>query len=156
MSDSSWSYGLQPTSLLYPWGFSRQEYRSGLPCPPPGELPNPETEPASPVSPALAGRFLTSGPLGKPPVFFTFFFLQHYLTLLLPGPHLFSGIASYHQRLSKKMFSFSLQIFIVFILILRSSNKLSFPGRAVVKNSPANEEDTSSIPGLGRSSREGR
>ena len=111
---------------------------------------------AEPMSAALAGRFLTSGPLGKPPVFFTFFFLQHYLTLLLPGPHLFSGIASYHLRLSKKMFSFSLQIFIVFILILRSSNKLSFPGRAVVKNSPANEEDTSSIPGLGRSSREGR
>jgi len=40
------------------------------------------------------------------------------------------------------MFSFSLQIFIIFILILRSSSKLSFPGRAVVKNSPASEEDT--------------
>ena len=28
-------------------GFSRQGYRSGFPCPPPGDLPNPETEPAS-------------------------------------------------------------------------------------------------------------
>ena len=28
-------------------GFSRQEYWSGLPCPPPGDLPDPETEPAS-------------------------------------------------------------------------------------------------------------
>ena len=27
--------------------FSRQEYWSGLPCPPPGDLPNPETEPVS-------------------------------------------------------------------------------------------------------------
>ena len=36
--------------------FSRQEYWSGLPCPPPGDLPNPGTELMSPVSPALAGR----------------------------------------------------------------------------------------------------
>ena len=32
-------------------GFSRQEYWSGLPCPPPGDPPNPGTEPASPASP---------------------------------------------------------------------------------------------------------
>ena len=38
-------------------GFSRQEYWSGLPRPPPGDLPNPGVEPKSPVSPALAGRF---------------------------------------------------------------------------------------------------
>ena len=37
--------------------FSRQEYWSGLPCPPPEDLPNPETEPASLMSPALAGGF---------------------------------------------------------------------------------------------------
>ena len=34
-------------------GFSRQEYCSGLPCPPPGELPDPGIEPAAPVAPAL-------------------------------------------------------------------------------------------------------
>ena len=34
-------------------------YWSGLPFPPPGDLSNPGIEPASPVSPALAGRFLT-------------------------------------------------------------------------------------------------
>ena len=33
--------------------FSRQEYWSGLPCPPPGDLPNPGMEPESPVSPEL-------------------------------------------------------------------------------------------------------
>ena len=34
-------------------GFSRQEHWSGLPCPPPGDLPHPGIEPASPASPAL-------------------------------------------------------------------------------------------------------
>ena len=36
-------------------GFSRQECWSGLPCPPPGDLPHPGMEPASLMSPALAG-----------------------------------------------------------------------------------------------------
>ena len=34
-------HGLKPAKLLCPWGFSRQEYWSGLPCPPPGDLPSP-------------------------------------------------------------------------------------------------------------------
>ena len=34
-------------------GFASQEYWSGLPCPPPGVLPDPGIEPESPVSPAL-------------------------------------------------------------------------------------------------------
>ena len=33
---------------LQSMGFSRQGYWSGLPCPPPGELPNPGIKPASP------------------------------------------------------------------------------------------------------------
>ena len=41
-------------------GFSRQEYWSGLPCPPPGELPDPGIELASLMSPALAGGFFTT------------------------------------------------------------------------------------------------
>ena len=41
-------------------GFSRQEYWSGLPFTSPGDLSNPGIEPASLVSPALAGRFFTS------------------------------------------------------------------------------------------------
>ena len=40
--------------------FSRQEYWSGLLCPPPGDLPDPGIEPVSPISPALAGRFFTT------------------------------------------------------------------------------------------------
>ena len=34
-------------------GFFRQEYWSGLPFPPPGNLPDPGIEPTPPVSPAL-------------------------------------------------------------------------------------------------------
>ena len=46
--------------------FSRQEYWTGLLFPPPGHLPNPGIKPASPVSPALAGRFFTTRSPGKP------------------------------------------------------------------------------------------
>ena len=38
-------------------GFSRQKYWSGLPCPPPGDVPDPGIKPESPTSPALAGSF---------------------------------------------------------------------------------------------------
>ena len=41
-------------------GFSRKEYWSGLPCPPPGDLPDPGIELSSLVSPALTGRFFTT------------------------------------------------------------------------------------------------
>ena len=34
-------------------GFSRQEYRSGLPCPPPGNVPYPEIKSMFPVAPAM-------------------------------------------------------------------------------------------------------
>ena len=46
--------------------FSRQEYWSGLPFPPPGDLPYPGIKPTSLVSLALAGRFFTTVPPGKP------------------------------------------------------------------------------------------
>ena len=43
-------------------GFSRQEYWRGLPCPPPGDLPYPGTEPESP---ALQADSLPTEPPGK-------------------------------------------------------------------------------------------
>ena len=49
--------------VLLSMGFSRQEYWSGLPSPPPGDLPNLGIES---VSPALAGGFFTTAPPGKP------------------------------------------------------------------------------------------
>ena len=44
-------------------GFFRQEYQSGLPCPSPGELPNPGTKARSPT---LQADSLPSEPPGKP------------------------------------------------------------------------------------------
>ena len=47
-------------------GFFRQEYWSGLPCPPPRDLPDLGIQPASPGSSCLAGCFFTAEPPGKP------------------------------------------------------------------------------------------
>ena len=60
--ETAWTIACQsPLSL----GFSRQEYWSGLPFPPPGGLPIPgiELEPMSPVSPALQADPLQAEPL---------------------------------------------------------------------------------------------
>ena len=55
--------------LVTPWtslpaplsmGFPRQEYWSGLPCPPPGDLPNPGIEP---MSPTLQASYLPTEPM---------------------------------------------------------------------------------------------
>ena len=59
MSDSAipWTVSCQaPLSM----GFSRQEYWSGLPCPPPGDLPNLGIKPESLMSLAFAGGFFTT------------------------------------------------------------------------------------------------
>ena len=63
VSDSLWPHGVGPARLPSPWGFFRQEYWSGLPCPPPGDLPHPGIEPRSP---ALRAASLLSEPPGKP------------------------------------------------------------------------------------------
>ena len=53
-----------PLSMEFP----RVEYWSGLPFPPPGELPDPEIKPKSPVfSPALQSDLLPDESSGKPP-----------------------------------------------------------------------------------------
>ena len=62
VSDSSQPQGLQPDRLLCPLGFSRQEYWSGLPFLPPGDFPDPGTEPGSL---ALQTDFLPSESWGK-------------------------------------------------------------------------------------------
>ena len=49
-SEAPWTVNPQaPLSM----GFSRQGYWTGLPCPPPGDLPDPGIKPASPVFPAF-------------------------------------------------------------------------------------------------------
>ena len=62
LSETLWTVARQvPLSM----GFSRQEYWSRLPFPPPGDLPDPGNEPKSLVSPALPGGFFTTEPPGK-------------------------------------------------------------------------------------------
>ena len=46
----------------------RQEYWSGLPFPPPGDLPDPGIESASLASPAFAGRFFTTSATCEAPL----------------------------------------------------------------------------------------
>ena len=43
-------------------GFSWQEYWSGVPCPPPGDLPDPGIEPSALKSRVMAGRLFTTSP----------------------------------------------------------------------------------------------
>ena len=68
-----------PLSMEFP----RQEYWSGLPFSTPGDLRDPGIEPISLVSPALAGRFFTTLPPGKP-VFKVIEIKLFIQTLLLP------------------------------------------------------------------------
>ena len=63
LSHSAVSNSLQshspPGSSAY--GTAQQEYWSGLPFPIPGDLPNSGIKPVSLMSPALTGRFFTTG-----------------------------------------------------------------------------------------------
>jgi len=67
VSDSLQPHGPWLARLLCPWGFSKQEYWSRLPCPPPGDLPNPGIKAVSLMSPALAGGFFTTGSTWEAP-----------------------------------------------------------------------------------------
>ena len=74
-------------------GISRQEYWSGLPFPPPEDLPDPGIKPVSPASPALAGRFFTTEPLGAP----AFSEQWAFLAPVVPHHHYPSSFTSHCQ-----------------------------------------------------------
>ena len=66
LSVTPWAVAHQaPLSM----GFSRQEYWTGLPFPPPGDLPNSGMEP---LSPALEGKFFPTEPSEKPQIIHTY------------------------------------------------------------------------------------
>ena len=78
LSDSTtlWNVAHQvPLSM----GFFEQEYCSGLPFPPPGDLPEPGIKPKSPVSSALAGGFFTTELPGKPNGVNCIYHVVHYI-----------------------------------------------------------------------------
>ena len=78
-------------------GFSRQEYWSGLLCPPPGDLPDPGIEPMSPVSPALAGGFFTA------PWVVTSSTFQHYLESPIGFPYFGPKKENRKKKKNKKL-----------------------------------------------------
>ena len=80
--------GRQPTRFLRPWGFSRQEYWSELPCPPPGDLYDPGTEHVSPVAPALQVDSLPTEPPGTPHFIYSslYMFISNSQFILPPFP----------------------------------------------------------------------
>ena len=94
--------------------FPRQEHWSGLPCPPPGDLPDPRIEPASLVSPALAGGFFTTSATWK--ALFRLYWRRqwHPTPVLLPGKSMdrgawqaaVHGVAKSQTRLSDFTFTF--------------------------------------------------
>ena len=76
MSNSVQPHGLTVAlQAPLPMGFSRQEYWSGLSCPPLGDLPDLGIKPTSFASPALAGGFF----------FFFFYHLCHLVSLHMAG-----------------------------------------------------------------------
>ena len=84
-----WTVALQ---ALLSMEFYRQEYWSGLPFSSAGDLPNPEIEPASLVSPALAGRFFTTEPPGKPILYLIYFTYFSYWLFCLVKAAIFACI----------------------------------------------------------------
>ena len=72
---------------LLSMGLPRQEYSSGLPLLPKGDLPNPEIKP---TSPALAGRLFTTAPPGTPHAYVHLITtqnkIQKQITAIQPAP----------------------------------------------------------------------
>ena len=78
-------------------GFSRQEHWSGLPYPPPGNLPHPGIETASPAAPALKEDSLPLSHLTSPnklyKYFYFIFFTQMVLTLQMERAHFLFNVS---------------------------------------------------------------
>ena len=110
-------------------GFSRQECWSWLPCPPPGDLPNPGIKPMSLISPALAGGFFINSTTGKPSM------LVIYCCRRRIRPHLWrdknQGICGYILNFHSCPLS---------EIIYNPPHTGGFLGGSMVKNMPAKQE----------------
>ena len=72
-----------PARLLCPWGFSRQEYWSGLSCPPPGDLSDPGIEPRSL---SLQADSLPLEPPEKPTLVTCYYAISYYIFYMFNFP----------------------------------------------------------------------
>ena len=143
MSDSLWPHGLLLAKSLCTWGFSRQEYWSGLPSSPPGDLPNPGIEPRSL---SLQADSLSSEPLGKPFFFFFFFSTQFILRWCLVE---YISICHQFWLIYKCVTNYYIG-FSVSISVHKLCYQWGFPGRSADKEFACNTGDPDSIPGLER------
>ena len=87
-------------------GFSRQEYWSGLPCLPLGNLPDPGREPMFLKSPALAGRIFSTSTTWESQVkVYTLLCMKYKINndlLNNTGSHLYYFVTTYNGREYKK------------------------------------------------------
>ena len=83
LSATLWTVALQ-TPLFT--GFSRQEYWSGLPSTPPGDLPDPGIEPVFFMSPAWASRFFTTSATWDSLLLPRYAVLLYFQALTVPSP----------------------------------------------------------------------
>ena len=114
-------------------GFSRQEYWNRLPCPPPGDLPNPGIDPKSPVSPALQENSLPLSHQGSKSTILQYKYPSHKRC----------GFDSWVRKIPWRSDMLPTAVF------------LGFPGGSTGKESTCNAGDLDSIPGLGWSPGEG-
>ena len=82
LSEAPWTVALQASLSME---FSRQEYWSGLPFPPPRDLSNPGIEPISLCLLHWQVDSLPLAPLGKPQLMFSVIYKKHKLESRLPG-----------------------------------------------------------------------
>ena len=119
-------------------GFSRQEYWGGLPCPPPGDLPNPAIKLASPATFPLQVDSLPLSYRGSPPSW------SHLKPITSQRPtsenHHTGGFNTRTEHTIHNRGTYSIW---------------GFPGDSDGKESTHNAEDPGSIPGWGRSLEEG-
>ena len=118
-----WTISCQASLTM---GFSRQEYRSGLPRPPPGNLPDPKIKPTSLTSPALAGEFFTTKLPGKPLSRYKRWASLSRLILIFSIPGLFIAVEK-AQWYRKPVISF---YEILWQTLIRLSIQHPFPGFA--------------------------
>ena len=129
-------------------GFSRQEYWSGLPCRPPGHLPDVDFQLLSLMSPAFSGGFLTMSHLNSPVIALRS--ALHVTATCNTLPNLFflciflcMYIYSFYVSFSVYLYiciSFSVYIFLIHIIYISYIFILGFPGGSAVKNLPAMQE----------------
>ena len=95
--ETLWTIACQ---ALLSMGFSRQEYYSGLPFLPKGDLPNPAIEPKSLMSPVLAGKVFTPSTTWKAHLLNTLFYLSLRSNIQIIYNFSMSNMLFYHSILS--------------------------------------------------------